>query len=234
MFIYKITNKITGMIYIGQTIGTIERRWNDHVSSAKQRSGGRFYRAINKYGRDGFTVEQLATAISIEELNILEEQLILEYDCLAPKGYNILPGGKNRRHHEETKAKLREALHGRPIANRWNKGFLGSHAQETKDKISAKLKGRPIKNRMNGAPKGRPVSPERRAQISATMTGVAQPWKYKPVMIVETGALYVSINEAAAATGLGRTTVTGLLKSGKRHKKTGFTFKFLDQTPDNK
>ena len=33
-YIYLITNKINGSIYVGKTVDTIQNRWRDHVSSA--------------------------------------------------------------------------------------------------------------------------------------------------------------------------------------------------------
>jgi hypothetical protein len=59
---------------------------------------------------------------------------------------------------------------------------------------------------MNGAPKGRPVSAERRAQISATLTGKAQPSKYKTVEC-SNGVTYESVNAAAKALNVNRVTI---------------------------
>lgn len=65
-FIYKITNLINGKIYIGQTTCSIEDRWKEHLHSAKKSvSENRpLYRAINKYGKENFSIEK------IEELPI--------------------------------------------------------------------------------------------------------------------------------------------------------------------
>lgn len=122
------------MIYIGQTVGTAKKRWADHISTAKYSANGRFYRTLNKYGPEAFTVEVIAEASSLEELNLLEEQLISAHSCISPKGYNILPGGNNRRHHPETKQKLAKIFRGKAIPNRWDKGFIGNHTDETKAK----------------------------------------------------------------------------------------------------
>lgn len=35
-FIYKITNKINGKIYIGKTLKTIEGRWKEHLKDYKR------------------------------------------------------------------------------------------------------------------------------------------------------------------------------------------------------
>jgi hypothetical protein len=36
-YIYKITNKINGMTYIGQTTFPIEKRWEEHIKSSKDK-----------------------------------------------------------------------------------------------------------------------------------------------------------------------------------------------------
>lgn len=199
MIIYKITNKTNGKVYIGQTTQQLSERWWQHCNRCpSQKHRSYIYNAVEKEGEDNFSVEQIASADSLDALNLLEEHYIKEYDCLAPNGYNLHPGGKGKVCHPDTKLK-----------------------------ISATLKGRPIKNRQNGAAKGRPVSAERRAKISATMTGIPQPWKYKPVMAIETGTIYESVNAAAAALGVNRATISGLLKSGKVGRN-GLSFRYKD------
>ncbi len=187
MIIYKITNLITGKIYIGQTVQKLLDRWSDHSrpSAGAHPNKSAIGSAIRKYGKENFKIEQIDSAGTLEALNILEIHYITKYNTLSPNGYNLELGGDSKLCHPETRAK-----------------------------ISATLKGRPIKNRMNGAPKGRPVSEARRAQISATMTGVAQPWKYKAV-IDSAGTIYESVNACATALGVSRVTISGLLKSGK-------------------
>lgn len=39
-YIYKITNNINSKVYIGQTIGTIEKRFNEHKRAADSVGGG--------------------------------------------------------------------------------------------------------------------------------------------------------------------------------------------------
>ncbi len=195
MLIYKITNKITGKLYIGQTVQSLKDRWNDHKRVSKT-SASYLYESMRKHGFNNFEIVEIDAAKTIEGLNLLEEHYIKKFDTLAPKGYNLLPGGRNKKCHEDTKVKLSKAL-----------------------------KGRPFKNRMNGAPKGRSVSEERRARISKTMTGVAQPWKYKAIIAIETGVVYESVNAAAKALGVNRVTISSLLKSGKQGR-LGLSFKF--------
>ncbi len=201
MLIYKITNKINGKIYIGQTTQSIAERWWQHRRrSPSQTHRSAIHNAIQLHGESSFTIEIIATGASIEELNRLEVEFIARYNSLAPNGYNFLKGGLNKECHPETKAL-----------------------------IAAKLRGRPIKNRQNGAKKGRRLTKEWKDKISATMTGVPQPWKYKPVRAIETGVVYESVNAASEATGIERTGLLYLLRTGGRNRGTGLTFEYVDK-----
>lgn len=200
MIIYKITNKINDKIYVGQTILPLSDRWSDHTRPhrGKNKARSAIALAIKKYGKENFSIEIIAYGTSLENLNALEKQYIIEFSCLAPNGYNLSPGGDNKECHPDTKAK-----------------------------IAATLKGRPIKNRQNGAKPGRPCTWG--DKISKSMTGVAQPWKYKKVVANETGIVYESVNAAARELNVDRVTISGLIKSGKVGR-LGLSFKFFKES----
>lgn len=191
MIIYKITNKITGKIYIGQTVQSLNNRWLDHKSNARNadKYTAALYHSIRKHGVDNFIMEQVDIAVSLEELNLKEQIYIKALNSLVPNGYNLELGGGNKQTHPETRAK-----------------------------ISAALKGRPIKNRMNGAPKGRPVSEERKARISKTLKGRSALQNNEPLYNKETGEFYVSQKEAATHLKVSRQTINQWTKQGKLAK----------------
>lgn len=88
MIIYKITNKTTGKIYIGQTIRTLEQRWKRHISDALNNIlDTHFARAIRTYGPDDFEIEQIDTAETQEELTLKEHNWIVYYNSIE-NGYN--------------------------------------------------------------------------------------------------------------------------------------------------
>lgn len=130
MKIYKITNKINGKIYIGQTIRSIQARWNDHC---KRSSNYPLSRAIKKYGKDNFIVEEIDTADSIDELNVKESYWIYYYKSYNSKfGYNLEFGGnKNKKVTKKTRNKISKLHKGKKIS------------EETKKKMSesARLRG---------------------------------------------------------------------------------------------
>lgn len=132
MIIYRVTNKLTGDCYIGQTARSLEARWKQHC-----RETGCIYlsNAIQKYGKDAFSLDIIAKYDNLEDLNNAEEYYIAWYNSLRPNGYNLRPGGKNQLAASETKLKMSKSHMG----NTCRKGI--PHTTETKQKISASLKG---------------------------------------------------------------------------------------------
>ncbi len=229
MIIYKVTNKINGKIYIGQTTQELHCRWRDHCRGDKQRDSY-LHRAIKKYGIDNFIIEQIDMAGTLDGLNLLEEMHIKKHGCLSPVGYNLLPGGNNRRAHQETRDKISQKLKGRKIPNRWDKGRTGPHSDETKAKLSEALKGKAFSgDRWTGGNR-MPRTDAQKAHLSAKIKGRPNTVLYKKIQCVETGIIYESVNATAAAHGCNRVTISGLLKSGKKGGKLGtkgFSFKYL-------
>lgn len=96
-YIYKVTNKKSHRVYIGQTKTTVDIRWQQHVEKASGNSKpnkGSLQEAIKNDGFENFDCVALGDASSIDELNRLERQYIREYDTLDPLlGYNLSRGG---------------------------------------------------------------------------------------------------------------------------------------------
>ena len=82
--IYKITNKINGKVYIGQSIH-IERRWKEHC---RQSTNSVISDAIKQYGKENFIFEVIEEC-NQEELNEKEEYYIQLYNSIVPNGYNV-------------------------------------------------------------------------------------------------------------------------------------------------
>lgn len=88
MFIYKITNTVNDKVYIGQTIRPVEKRFERHINDALNNViDTHFARAIRKYGKENFSVEQIDTAKSQDELTRKEHYWISFYDSVN-SGYN--------------------------------------------------------------------------------------------------------------------------------------------------
>jgi group I intron endonuclease len=92
--VYKITNKINGKSYIGQSVRALEQRWKAHLSSSRQGSKFRFHSAIRKYGVDNWDLVVLFEHEDVQICKKKEEELIAEFNLMDnSKGYNAKPGG---------------------------------------------------------------------------------------------------------------------------------------------
>jgi group I intron endonuclease len=109
MYIYKFTHIESGKIYIGQTIQNPRKRMLEHISGSKYTSKKHhFHNALRKYGVDAFTWEVIATANSLEELNLLEEKYVIEYNSIN-YGYNLRQPGNNKKHNINSIKKMSES-----------------------------------------------------------------------------------------------------------------------------
>lgn len=91
--IYKITNLKNNKIYIGKTINSVEDRFKRHLNDAlSERLDTHLARAIRKYGKENFIVEELEDIQDLEKLNDREIYWIAFYNSYE-KGYNETIGG---------------------------------------------------------------------------------------------------------------------------------------------
>ena len=97
--VYKITNKINGKSYIGQSIN-IQKRIHQHFWKAKCVKdisyNSALHSAIRKYGQINFQTE-IIQECSTENIDEKEKYYIKYYNTLTPNGYNILSGGQKNR-----------------------------------------------------------------------------------------------------------------------------------------
>ena len=90
IYIYKITNKINGKIYIGQHKQTTIKENVDRYLG----SGILIKKAQDKYGKENFTKE-IVEYCNEEDVNDREVYWIRFYNSITPNGYNITKGGQN-------------------------------------------------------------------------------------------------------------------------------------------
>ena len=93
--IYLITNDINSKVYVGQTIQTLNKRFNGHCCYSKSDRSINMYikRAIHKYGRDKFHI-QLIEECPVNILNEREKYWINFYNSYNT-GYNLTLGGQD-------------------------------------------------------------------------------------------------------------------------------------------
>lgn len=158
-YIYLITNKLNGKIYIG-------KHSTDDLDDGYMGGGILISKAEKKYGIENFTKEYLAFCDTKEALNYLERFYIKKFRTQNRDiGYNISPGGdggkvygdnnpmKGKHHSEDTKKR---------ISMNTSKALMGHYmSEETKKKISEALKGK----------KRKPFSEETRLKMSISGKG---------------------------------------------------------------
>lgn len=92
-YIYKITNTVNNKVYIGQTVQTVEERYQKHLFEARQHTNRYLYDAMNHYGYDKFNIEAIEVC-NDEFLDAREKYWISYYKsndrCF---GYNMTEGG---------------------------------------------------------------------------------------------------------------------------------------------
>ncbi len=140
MIVYRITNRVNGKMYIGQTVKPLSRRWSNHVVDANRGSDCLIHKAIRKYGPDVFDVEVLCECSSLEELNDKEAYYTESLNTVMPHGYNMKPGGncsgmRGKKHSPETKQIMSAKHKGHP-------NYLMAHTEEAKKRIGAASRAR--------------------------------------------------------------------------------------------
>jgi group I intron endonuclease len=162
--IYLVTNTVNNKVYVGQTDRTLGKRWNAHCSNARTSVSPTYlYKAINKHGRDAFTISLVET-VPLEQLDAAEIKWIAFYESFTDrtKGYNLTAGGGGIRgmvHSFSTKKKMSESHSGAK-----NYAFGTKKSQEWKDKMSAAMMGVPktfeARANMSVAQKAKVLSPD--------------------------------------------------------------------------
>lgn len=96
-YIYKITNDVNGKTYVGKTVFSLEKRFQEHIQdSSRERCKDRpLYRAMNKYGIQHFHIELLEECPIDDDLNEREIYWINKLNSYH-YGYNATYGGDGK------------------------------------------------------------------------------------------------------------------------------------------
>jgi group I intron endonuclease len=127
--IYKVTNKVNGKFYIGQTKMRLGSRWSKHKQDAREGKGWVLASAIRKYGVESFSIEVLEQCNSKDELNHAEIRLIA---VMKPEYNSCAGGGGIGSPSEAVRKKLSVARLGKRIS------------EETRQRMSQAQKGKKL------------------------------------------------------------------------------------------
>ena len=224
--IYKITNKINGKFYIGQSVD-IKRRFMEHKTPHGRMTSIKM--AVRKYGKENFSFEVLEEC-SEADLNDREVYWIAK---LKPQ-YNRCAGGTGARlHHVSGDARL--------ILSRKNKEYWRRLPSEEKESIVQRLKG---------PAKGHAVSDETREKLRVANIGKRQDKEtiekrketmrkkraegyvqtneghMKKIRCIETNQVFGSVKEAGEALSVHPSSISGVLK-GRYKSCKGKHFEYV-------
>lgn len=141
--VYKITNKVTGKIYIGITNQGSGTRYRHHWYEARIGDPCPIHKSMAKYGEENFTLEIIDFADTYEELKEKEKFYIKKFNSTDRSvGYNLTEGGDGtfgRLHSEETKEKIRQKALGRKASDETKKKMSISRKGKCSDKMKKHL-----------------------------------------------------------------------------------------------
>lgn len=86
--VYKVTNRLNGKIYVGQTKQSLEKRFMQHLHANSPLG-----QAMRQCGAENFTIEVIEYCETQEQLNERERFWIKVLNCKIPVGYNVANGG---------------------------------------------------------------------------------------------------------------------------------------------
>lgn len=218
MIIYKITNRVNGKIYIGQTVQELEVRVRKHFSRAKTEIKYQYplVNDIRKYGENNFDYEIIEIINKLEQLNEREVYWINHYKSIWPNGYNVTEGGagtKGYNHRQEDKLNMSKLK-----VNKYegeNNPFYGKKHSEAQ--IEKWKKER----------KGRKLTDEWKINISKTR-------KRKQIINLDTGEVFESIRHVCRYYGKNPDSGTASSISNVCNKKPkyktvlGYRFEYYD------
>lgn len=141
--IYKITNHINQKIYIGCTISSLKKRFEEHLYRCmKTDIATKLYNSMRKYGIENFEIE-LIDECDLECIYETEKKYIEQYDSYN-KGLNSTLGGEGclgYTHSPEIRKKISEnTKNGNSHKGKTYEELYGDNAKEEKEKRSSSVK----------------------------------------------------------------------------------------------
>lgn len=204
MVIYMAENRINGKSYVGQTVGSLEKRKQTHISCSLNDSDNLyFHNAIKKHGVESFNWVILDECDNTKDLAELEIYYIKFYGTFE-KGYNLTRGGDGGslgfKHSEESKLRMSLAKKGKKPSEATIKGRKNKKvSKELKQKLSEMNKGK--NNPMYG-----------KSPSEKTLKKLSGRSNHNSCAVVINGNYFPTFTDAAKFLGVVKTTISNRLK----------------------
>jgi len=211
LYVYRITNNITGKIYIG-------KHSSSSVVNNYYGSGVAIKASIKKHGISNFTKDIICTCATERELNDMEIYHIEDSGAFK-FGYNMTRGGEGKLGYKPTdEQKARQSA-------TMIKFFAENPDVRAKiSKNSSKMTG--SKNGFFGKKLTKEHIDKMTAARVKAITGGANPSAVR-LLCVESGAEFDTAKDAAAYCGLKHSTTVLKAAKGQRNKAGGYTWRIL-------
>jgi group I intron endonuclease len=226
--IYVHINKKNRKMYFGQTKQEPEKRWR---SGLGYKDSPYFWRAIQKYGWNGFEHIVLVENLNQESADMFEEDLIKLYNTTNENfGYNLASGGNSPIMNEM--AKLHCSQNHADVNGEKNPMYGKHHTEETKEKIR-KTKEKYVrenatrygavlsdetKKKIGDSNRGRIISEETKRKISISN---GKPVYQIDVITKQIIRKYYSITEASKITGIKHSQIGACCNDIPKYNKAG-------------
>lgn len=244
--VYGLFDKLGNVRYVGMSTSGLVRPSKHLMPSSYNSSKKRQYHVycwVRKCLKENFTPEIKVLEYGNED-NIykIEQKWIRYFKKKGVKLTNKVDGGPGMlglKHSEETKNKLSEKLKGRKVSDKTLKMFKSQkgkkhpmygkkHSEESLRKMRESHLGYKMpeeqKKKISNSLKGRKygvISEEHRKKLIK-----AKKNKMKPIVCIETGEKFESINDACRKLNLSKNSIRRVINK-KQEKVKGFTFRLL-------
>jgi group I intron endonuclease len=230
MIVYKITNLINGKLYVGQTIRSLQERWKDHCSGNSRCLA--IKAAIDKYGPENFTIEQIDQASDLKDLNKKEGDWIIQMNSLSPNGYNLKTGGDQPRLCQESIDKANKTKKDRNVRP-WNEGL-----DKTDPRVAKYIRYGKDTHAYGkvGYRKGKKLSEETKKKISEIQIGrktseetkvkMSNSHKKHKIKCINNDKIYNSLMDAARDLQINSGGICHVLKGNTKSIK-GYVFEYV-------
>lgn len=141
--IYKITNIVNGMVYVGCTINSLDQRFYEHLYRCfKTDYKSKLYNSMKKYGQENFIIS-LIVECDVSVIYETEKKYVNEYDSYY-NGLNSTKGGEGclgYTHSTEMREKISESVkNGNSHKGKTYEELYGNGADDEKERRRLSVK----------------------------------------------------------------------------------------------